>query len=83
MSADRAPSSFFAGGLFFSAKVCGKVAPPIFAFIKRGIKRRRSPALRAWQATYSWPFKITWGERRMAADLDRQMAQSGSRMWTE
>src|SRR5215813_2138781 len=30
------------------------------------------PALRAWQATYSWPFNIIW--EGVAADLDRQVA---------
>src|SRR5260370_30026077 len=35
-------------------------------------------ALRAWQATYSWPFKITWaGKGGMAADLDGEMAPVG------
>src|SRR4029077_4267268 len=39
------------------------------------------PALRAWQATYSWPFKITWaGKGGCPLTLMVRWPQSGSRM---
>jgi hypothetical protein len=39
------------------------------------------PALRAWQATYSWPFKITWaGKGGCPLILIVRWPQSGSRM---
>src|SRR5215813_5486186 len=40
------------------------------------------PALRAWQATYSWPFNITWaGKGGWPLILIVRWPQSRSRMW--
>src|SRR5215472_6552921 len=46
-----------------------------------GVTRRPPRALRAWQATYSWPFKITWaGKGGWPLILIVRWPQSGSRM---
>src|SRR5215469_1414891 len=43
---------------------------------------KRKPALRAWQATYSWPFSITWaGNGGCPLILIVRWPHSGSRMW--
>src|ERR1700747_2424473 len=45
---------------------------------------KRRPPLHARQATYSWPFKITWaGNGGCPLILIVRWTQSGSRMWNE